>query len=197
MTPEIEEFAKRLIEYVRDASIRSNDVGLQSNAVGPVAERWMRAARDETPTEFARVVIPDIVDDTIFYLLHAIDEGDLSLAFTASNGKVVDLTTAGNSELAGWYMGSEGWPPCTRRSGSLMILPTCAEKACEFGWVQSERQQRSRVTCAPRQKRHALDRARSRQANGRCRVSEMGRSQSATLALLQTAMNTTFQDLQR
>ena len=55
MTPEIEEFAKRLIEYVRDASIRSNDVGLRSTAVGPVAERWMRRARDETPTEFRQV----------------------------------------------------------------------------------------------------------------------------------------------
>jgi len=109
MTPEIEEFAKRLVEFVRDASIRSNDVGLRSTAVGPVAERWKRAARDETPTEFARVVIPDIVDDTVFYLLHAIDEGGLPLTFTASNGKAVDLTTEGGSELAGWYMGSDGW----------------------------------------------------------------------------------------
>jgi hypothetical protein len=109
MTPEIEEFAKRLVEFVRDASIRSNDVGLRPTAVGPVAERWKKAARDQAPTEYARVLIPDVVDDTVFYLLHAIDEGVLPLAFTASNGRVVDLTTEGRSELAGWYMGSDGW----------------------------------------------------------------------------------------
>ena len=33
----------------------------------------------------------------------------LPLAFTAANGKVVDLSTEGRSELAGWYMGSDGW----------------------------------------------------------------------------------------
>jgi hypothetical protein len=55
------------------------------------------------------VVIPDVVDDTLFYLLQAIDTGLLKLSFTASNGKVVDLPTDGLGELAGWYMGSGGW----------------------------------------------------------------------------------------
>jgi hypothetical protein len=109
MTPEIEEFAKRLVEFVRDASIRSNDVGLRPTAVGPVAVRWKRAAAENAPTEFARVIIPDVVDDTVFYLLHAIDEGALPLTFTAPNGTAVDLTKGGRSELAGWYMGSGGW----------------------------------------------------------------------------------------
>ncbi len=55
------------------------------------------------------VVIPDVVDDTVFYLLHEIDDAGLRLTYTASNGKTVDLTEEGLSELAGWYMGSGGW----------------------------------------------------------------------------------------
>jgi hypothetical protein len=109
MIPEIEQFAKSLVEYVRDASIQSNDRALLPTARYSVAKRWAKAASEEAPVDFARVVIPDVVDDTIFYLLHAIDEGLLRLAFTASNGKVVDLTTQGLGELAGWFAGSGGW----------------------------------------------------------------------------------------
>jgi len=54
------------------------------------------------------VLIPDIVDDTVFYLLRAVDEGLLQLSFTASNGKVVNLTKDGLGELAGWFAGN-GW----------------------------------------------------------------------------------------
>jgi hypothetical protein len=109
MTPEIEEFAKTLIRLVRDASIQSCDRGLLSTAETPVVKRWTKAANEGTPISYARVLIPDIVDETIFYLLHAIDEGGLRIAYTASNGTVVDLTTQGLGELSGWYMGSEGW----------------------------------------------------------------------------------------
>jgi hypothetical protein len=109
MTPEIEEFAKMLVEWVRDASIQSSDMVLRPTGNAPVAKRWAKAASEEAPINFARVVIPDVVDDTIFYLLHAIDEGLLRLAFTASNGKVVDLTAQGLGELAGWFAGSGGW----------------------------------------------------------------------------------------
>ncbi len=38
------------------------------------------------PEAFADTLIPDIVDDTIFYLLHAIDDGGLKLTYTADNG---------------------------------------------------------------------------------------------------------------
>ena len=109
MTPEIEEFARLLVEYVRDLSIRSSELGLRRPAVSPVAKRWAKAEGEESPAEFARTVIPDVVDEVIFHVLQAIDEGGLRLSFTASNGKVVDLTEEGLSELAGWYMGSDGW----------------------------------------------------------------------------------------
>jgi hypothetical protein len=104
---EIEEFAKTLIERARDAAIESNDRTLHEGHV--VARRWKNAATTGSPEAFAKVLIPDIVDDTIFYILQAIDDGTLKLSFTASNGKVVDLTAQGRGELAGWYMGSPGW----------------------------------------------------------------------------------------
>ncbi len=109
MTPELEEFAKAFVGCMRDAAIQASDLKLQSDAHGAVAKRWRRAAREETATEFARVIIPDVVDSTIFYLLYAIDEGLLKLTYTASNGAAVDLTEQGLSELAAWYMGSGGW----------------------------------------------------------------------------------------
>jgi hypothetical protein len=55
------------------------------------------------------VVIPDAVDETVFNLLHAIDQGALRLRYVTSDGRQVDLTEEGLGELAGWYMGSGGW----------------------------------------------------------------------------------------
>ena len=107
MSPEIEEFAKILVEKVRDAAIRSNDRRLKAQHV--IAKRWKEAAAGGSPETFAKVLIPDVVDDTVFYLLHAVDDGLLKLSFTASNGKTVDLSKDGLSELAGWYMGSDAW----------------------------------------------------------------------------------------
>jgi len=54
-------------------------------------------------------LIPDCVDAALFFLLNAIDQGVLRLQFTAADGKVVDLTSAGDGELAGWYSGEGGW----------------------------------------------------------------------------------------
>ena len=105
---EIEEFARIIIEQVRDASIRSNDRTLTEQHV--VAKRWKKAATSGSPDVLAKTLIPDVVDDTIFYLLHAIDDGLLKLSFTASNGKTIDLSAEGLSEMAGEYMGSDdGW----------------------------------------------------------------------------------------
>ena len=106
--PEIEEFAKILVQEVRDSAITSSDVALRPNAAGPTAKRWKKAAAGD-PASFARMIIPDVVDDTVFQLLRAIDGRLIKLTFTASNGKKVDLTADGLSELAGWYMGSGGW----------------------------------------------------------------------------------------
>jgi hypothetical protein len=106
-SPEIEEFARILVRQVRDIAIQSCDALLQPQANSPVAKRW-REAGWRGPGSMA-AVIPDCVDTTVFYVLHAIDEGALGLGFVSSNGRTVDLTEEGGSELAGWYMGTGGW----------------------------------------------------------------------------------------
>jgi hypothetical protein len=107
---EIQEFATLLIEKVRDVSIKSCDQALNPNSKDPVAERWRKAAEAQKGLKgIASVMIPDVVDDVIFNLLDAIDNGHLKLTFTTSNGKQIDLQKDGLGELAGWYMGSGGW----------------------------------------------------------------------------------------
>ncbi len=109
MVPEIEEFAKGLVECVRDAAIQSNDMELGPTTVSPVGRRWRQAGLSESNKDLVHVVIPDAVDEAVFYLLKAIDDGILRLQYTATNGKTVDLAIDGREELGGWYMGSGGW----------------------------------------------------------------------------------------
>jgi hypothetical protein len=106
---EIEEFAKILIEHVRDNTISNSDRNLRPGARYPVALRWKEEISKGTPDSIVNVIIPDIVDETIFQLLAAIDQELLRLSFTASNAKTVDLSTDGQGELGGWYMGTDGW----------------------------------------------------------------------------------------
>lgn len=103
---EIKEFARLLVRHVRDEAVQSSDAVLQPNATHAIARRW-RAAVPEP--DALKVVIPDVVDDVLFHLLHAIDEGLLPLKFTSTHGVEVDLTADGRSELAGWYMGTGGF----------------------------------------------------------------------------------------
>jgi len=107
-SPEIEEFAKTLVRQVRDEAVRSRD-RLLTQTENPVSKRWKEAARDGNLESIAGVLIPDIVDETLFYLLRAIDQKLLQLTFTASNGRTTNLSTDGLGELGGWYMGSPGW----------------------------------------------------------------------------------------
>jgi hypothetical protein len=108
-SPGIEEFAKKLIRHVRDAAILSGDRKLDGASRGPVGRRWAHASVSGTPADVARTVLPDCVDDTIFYLLNAIDQGLLKLSYTDESGDLIDLSAAGLGELSGWYMGSDGW----------------------------------------------------------------------------------------
>jgi hypothetical protein len=64
---------------------------------------------DAASKALAQSMIPDCIDDAVFYLLHAIDTGALRVSFRAANGTVVDLSSEGMGELAGWFMGSNGW----------------------------------------------------------------------------------------
>jgi hypothetical protein len=105
--PEIEGFAELVVRHVRDAAIRSCDRNLRPSVTHVVANRWKAVGKDLD--SIAKVLIPDIVDETIFQLLHAIDQGLLPLAVTDTTGKVSNLAKEGFGELAGWYMGSKGW----------------------------------------------------------------------------------------
>ena len=105
-TKEVEEFARILVERVRDAAVRDCDGLLQPNAASPAAKRWRKTFQKP---ESLRTVIPDAVDEVVFSLLRAVDEGGLRLKFVSSSGKEIDLTEDGLGELAGWYMGSGGW----------------------------------------------------------------------------------------
>jgi hypothetical protein len=58
-SPEIEEFARILVEKVRDASIKSCDRRFQANATSPAAKRWKEMARSATPEGFAKVLIKE------------------------------------------------------------------------------------------------------------------------------------------
>ena len=107
--PEIEEFAKLLVREVRDRSIASCDGQLQAQSNSPVAKRWTANLKDASSKVLARAMIPDIIDDALFHLLHAIDTGALRVSFVAANGTVVDLSSDGMGELAGWFMGSDAW----------------------------------------------------------------------------------------
>jgi hypothetical protein len=109
ITPEIEEFAKLLVQHVRDVAIQHCDRRLTPRSRSPVAERWRKAAQSGNPEALAKEAIPDIVDTTLFWLLDAIEEGWLRLSYRAENGKVADLNAEGGHELAGWYGGQEGW----------------------------------------------------------------------------------------
>jgi hypothetical protein len=106
--PEIEEFAKLLVQHVRDVAIQNCDRQLRPDVHHIIARRWKEAAQRKEPEHFAETIIPDIVDETMFCFLHALDEGVLQMSLKSSDGRVVDLTEEGLGELAGWYAG-RGW----------------------------------------------------------------------------------------
>jgi hypothetical protein len=103
---EIIEFAKLLVQNVRDYAIRSSDVQLYTNNLNsPIANRWRAAENNENIKQMGEMIISDTVDNTIFYFLQAIDEGLLNVSFSTKNGKVVNLTNDVLGELSGFYMG--------------------------------------------------------------------------------------------
>jgi hypothetical protein len=107
--PEVEEFARLLIAHVRDRAVAECDMALDANSSDVMALRWRQKLQTGGVGDFVAEIIPDCVDDTLFYLLNAIDQGLLKISFTAASGKTVDLTEIGESEMSGWYMATKGW----------------------------------------------------------------------------------------
>lgn len=107
---EIERFVKILVEEVRDAAIESSETSMDPDCRSLSANRWKKVLADAASTEEAiRILLPDIVDTTIFHLLYAIDNGELPLTFGSSNEKCTDLLEEGRGELAGQYIGLDEW----------------------------------------------------------------------------------------
>ena len=109
LAAEIEEFARILAKEVRDRAIQNCDRQRRTDAHSPLAERWRAVADTGDVTTAADILIPDCVDETLFCLLQAIDQGVLRLEFNASTGRAIDLVNEGAGELSGWYMSTDGW----------------------------------------------------------------------------------------
>ena len=106
MTPEIEEYARILVRQVRDRAVVNCDLLLEPRARSAPALKWKTFT---APRSELDIVVPDAIDEAVFNLLFAIDDGMLRLKFVASNGRELDLAEEGRGELAGWYAGSGGW----------------------------------------------------------------------------------------
>jgi hypothetical protein len=109
MSPEITEFAKLLIAHVRDMAISELDISLRPSANDPRTRRWRQDIKGEKMNKIQFEMIPDCVDCTLFHFLNAIDQGLLKISFTSKTGAVIDLTKHGESEMAGEFMGADGW----------------------------------------------------------------------------------------
>src|SRR5207245_552697 len=107
--PELERFAQLLMTLVRDRAIGEADRLARGAVVGPSGKRW-RALMAERPSEEVLLeVIPEIVDQTLFQLLDAIDNGALPLAWRSEDGSEIALQDLGSMEMAGWLIGGD-WP---------------------------------------------------------------------------------------
>jgi len=107
--PSINSFAEALVRQVRDRAIRNCDALLTPAARSAISKYWKAALQSKNSKTIADIIIPDCVDEAIFCLLNAIDEGGLKLTYVDRDGKSVDLLEDGLSELAGWYVGEDSW----------------------------------------------------------------------------------------
>jgi hypothetical protein len=108
VSAELAEFARKFMRRVRDEAIRECDMLARLGGRSAITQRWRKAAESGSPEALLREAIPDIVDNALFCVLHAIDEGSLKISYTAENGKVIDLSKGDPGELAGWLGGGDG-----------------------------------------------------------------------------------------
>lgn len=93
-------YGQSLVVNVRDRAISAAQLRLEPHAVGPTAEHWRRIINNNPDTrETIRALIPEIVDETIFQMMNAIDNMELPVC----------VPDEGLGELAGRYVGSGMW----------------------------------------------------------------------------------------
>jgi hypothetical protein len=108
MASEIDEFGEKIIHLVRDSAISSLDV-LKNDFSKDPARIKLNAYDNRVVNAVLDIVISEIVDETVFKLLAAIDGGDLKMFFRSSDGAMHDLEEVGMGELGGWLSGEDGW----------------------------------------------------------------------------------------
>ena len=74
MNEALEEFGRKLVEHVRDDTIFSKEVLKNPWSRSPMRLK-LNALDRKCVAAVLDLVIPDIVDSTLFYLLRALDDG--------------------------------------------------------------------------------------------------------------------------
>ncbi len=108
MTTPLDEFAKKLIERVRDDTIAGAGVLENARTRAPIRSHLTEFDQD-CVNKALELLIPKIVDKTIFRLLNSADGGGIRLLYVADDGVTCDLEEEGMGELAGWLWGEDGW----------------------------------------------------------------------------------------
>ncbi|MBA3940100.1 MAG: hypothetical protein C0520_02695 [Sphingopyxis sp.] len=108
MAPEIDEFGKKIIQLVRDPTIMSAEIIRNKFSRSPTRLK-LNSYDEEIVQEILDIVIPKVIDNTIFYTLRAMDGGGLRMIYRSDAGNACDLDEEGMGELAGWLFGDEGW----------------------------------------------------------------------------------------
>ncbi|HET9768626.1 MAG TPA: hypothetical protein VFS60_17400 [Thermoanaerobaculia bacterium] len=108
-TQELNRFAKALMRLVRDPAIEGADLLISARMEGPDGERWRHLVTSDDVHRALIALIPEVVDQTLFELLNAVDNGELPIEWRASDGSPTSLRDLGLGEMAGWLMASPGW----------------------------------------------------------------------------------------
>lgn len=96
----LEEFARVLVEWVRDDAIKGCDMNLRPEAQSLVARTWRNLGAH--PADLA-AIIPDIVDATLGFLFRAVDQEMLRLKYVASDGTEIELAKECDEPMVAVY----------------------------------------------------------------------------------------------
>jgi hypothetical protein len=108
--PELQHFARSLVQQVRDQAIDACDRLLAGDVGGVRAARWQDVLQNSDARSAVAALLPDIVDQALFELLDRIDNDDLPLAWRQGNGTWIPLSDLGDGTMAGrLMMGQGGW----------------------------------------------------------------------------------------
>jgi hypothetical protein len=108
---DLRRFAELLVRLVRDQAIAACDRLAAGEVRGPRGEYWQARTADPAARDLASALIPEVVDEVLFQLLDAVDNGQLPIAWRSTeDGSWVSLEELGQGEMAGWVtMGKGGW----------------------------------------------------------------------------------------